>query len=121
MPNAVAQFECGAVKTVSVGDQLDKERRHLSSPDGNRFVCLHEAGINALGVGKRIWEQRAGPKGHILEEPLAREVFQSMQYSLAQHRLLEKSPVLISSSSVTLVVNIYVVRQRATGGDRKTA
>lgn len=44
-----------------------------------------------------------------------------MQHSLAQHCLLEKSPTLISSSSVMLVVNIYVVRQRAIGGGRKTA
>lgn len=53
----MANFECGAMKTTSVGGECGGKRKCLSSPGGSRFICLDEAGVNALGVGKSIWEQ----------------------------------------------------------------
>lgn len=80
------------------GDECGGERSHLSNSGGSSLICLDEAGINTLNVGKSIWEQQAGPKSLIAEESLAYEVFQSARQSSAQHCLLEKSPALTSSS-----------------------
>lgn len=79
------------------------ERSCLSSPHGIELLCLNEAGVSVLGVGK-VFESSE------LEEPLAC----GFQHYAAQLGLalsvLGKSHPPILSFSVMLVLNIYVVR-----------
>lgn len=63
------------MNAASVGAEHGGKRRRLPSPGGSRCICLDEAGVSALRVGKSIWEQRAGPKSPMLEQPLVYEIF----------------------------------------------